>query len=65
MPEQLQEFTSVSPVGDPCMAGFVAVYKAPGLLCLTCLTQRTCRHVKAIQGQTATEAASLGDREEA
>ena len=47
------------------MAAFVVVYKAPGLLCLTCLTQRTCRHVKAVQGQTATENAFLGDREEA
>jgi len=65
VPEQLQGFNSVSPVGDPCMAALVVECKVAELLCLTCPTQRTCRHVKAIQGDTATEAASLEDREEA
>ena len=57
---QLQNHASVLLVGDPCMDAVVVVKKPVGLHCLTCSNCNSCRHVKAIKGDTVTDA-SLTD----
>ena len=52
---QLQNFNSVLLVGDPCIDAVIVVQKPIGLHCLTCSSSGSCRHVKAVKGDTATD----------
>ena len=42
-------------VGDPCSDAVPVVQRSAGLFCLSCTAQRTCRHVKAAQGDQQNE----------
>ena len=43
-------------VGNPCSDAVVVVDRTAGLFCLSCSAQKTCRHVKAAQGDNQTAA---------
>lgn len=48
--------TEVFVVGDPCSDAVILVRRTAGLFCLSCSAQKTCRHVKAVQGDIQTAA---------
>ena len=48
--------TEVFVVGDPRSDAVILVRRTAGLFCLSCSAQKTCRHVKAVQGDIQTAA---------
>ena len=46
-------------VGDPCVDAVVVLQKEAGLFCTQCSQQRSCRHVRAVQGDAVAEASSV------
>lgn len=61
----LHNISSVLLVGDPGVDAVAVVQKDSGYFCLQCSSQRSCRHVRAIQGDAEAEATSVEARQQA
>lgn len=57
--------TAVMLVGDPSLDAAIVVQRTAGLFCLSCSAQRSCRHAKAISGNTEAVVADIQARESA
>ena len=63
--ERLHSVSSVLLVGIPGVNAVAVVQKDSGYFCLQCSSQRSCRHVRAIQGDARAEATSVEARQQA
>ena len=63
--EWLHSISSVLLVGDPDVDAVAVVQKDLGYFCLQCSSQRSCRHVRSIQGDARAEAISVEARRQA
>ena len=61
----LKGIEAVLLVGDPCVDAVVVVQKDAGFFCTQCSQQRTCRHVRAVQGDAVAEASSVEAKQQA
>lgn len=61
----LNGINAVLLVGDPCVDAVVVVQKEAGLFCTQCSQQRSCQHVRAVQGNAVAETSSMEAKQQA